>query len=120
VTAFENATGVRVRVEFGNIPFSLQDDVSEFAIHMIQEGMANALSHGKATSIHLLFWLNDSELIINLYDNGIGSDHVEEGIGLSGMHERLVQLGGSLMVGNLPEGFQITARIPYPLREKAK
>jgi signal transduction histidine kinase len=115
VTAFQKATGVSVKVEYGNIPFILQEDVGEFVIHMVKEGMANALRHGQATAIRLLFWQDDFGLIVNLHDNGIGSDHIENGIGLSGMSERLAKLGGSLRVGNMSDGFQLTARIPHPL-----
>ena len=61
---------------------------------MIQEGMTNSLRHGKASQVRLMFWQTDSELIVNLYDNGKGSDTIREGIGFSGMRERIARLGG--------------------------
>jgi signal transduction histidine kinase len=112
VTAFEESTGVNVTVEYGNIPFSFGESVSEFIFHMLQEGMTNALCHGKATRIHILFWLQDAELIVNLHDNGGGSSAIHEGIGLAGMRERIGPLGGTLSVRGEPGGFQVTARIP--------
>jgi signal transduction histidine kinase len=113
VTAFQSSTGVTVATEYGNIPFSLRDDVNEFIFHMLQEGMANALRHGKATKIRVLFWLQEGELIVSLHDNGIGSVQTQEGIGLSGMRERIATLQGQLTAGNQPDGFQVVARIPY-------
>ena len=116
VTAFQSSTGVAVTVEYGNMPFSLGQELNDVIFHMLQEGMANALGHGKATGIRILFWLDDSELIVNIHDNGNGSAHIHEGIGLAGMHERTAALHGTLSAGNAPGGFLVTARIPYSVR----
>lgn len=118
-SAFQSATGVKVSVEYGNIPFTLSDGVSETVFSMLQEGMANALRHGKATAIHVMFWQSDSELIVNLSDNGTGSDIIKEGIGHSGMRERIARLGGQFIADNIPNGFQITARIPHSPKGRA-
>lgn len=115
---FERATGVGVSVEYANLPSTLDEKSADFIFHMLQEGMANALRHGKATGIKITFWLSNSELIINLHDNGAGSLRIEEGIGISGMRERINELGGRVEVGNVFDGFQITARFPYPQQLK--
>jgi signal transduction histidine kinase len=116
--AFEKATGVGVSVEYANLPSTLDEKSADFIIRMLQEGMANALRHGKATGIKIIFWLSNSELIVNLHDNGAGSMKIEEGIGLSGMRERIKELGGRVEVGNVFDGFQINARFPYPQQQK--
>jgi signal transduction histidine kinase len=115
--AFESATGVSVTVEYGNIPTSMDATVAACVFPLLQEGMANALRHGKATRIQVLFWRTESELIVNLHDNGTGSVHIEEGIGLQGMRERVAALGGSFAASGREDGFQITARIPYSARQ---
>ncbi len=112
--AFQAATGVQVNVEYGNLSGSLGGEAAEFVLHMLQEGMANAFRHGKATEIRVSFWQDDRRLIVNLTDNGSGSAGIEEGIGLSGMKERAEALRGEFQAGNIPNGFQITARIPVP------
>jgi signal transduction histidine kinase len=111
-TAFANATGVQVCVEYGNVQESLEAGLYTCVFHMIQEGMANALRHGRATKIDVHLWQTDSELLLYLRDNGAGCGAIEEGMGLSGMRERIQSLGGSFTAGNAHEGFQISARLP--------
>jgi signal transduction histidine kinase len=110
--AFESATGVRVGVEYGNLPGKLGEEQRDFIFHLLQEGMANAFRHGQATRIRVTFWQDERQLIVNLSDNGSGSAVMEEGIGLSGMKERANKLGAEFSACNILEGFQITARIP--------
>lgn len=113
---FQSATGCKVSVDYGNIPFSLNSEVSQFVFSMIQEGMTNSLRHGKASQVRLMFWQTDSELIVNLHDNGKGSDAIREGIGFSGMRERIARLGGRFSAGNGLDGFTLTAHVPYPAK----
>lgn len=115
VTAFANATGVRVSVEYGNLPDALDDSLDNCICHMLQEGMANAFRHGRATEIRVHLGQDDSDVLLYIRDNGTGGggDHIEEGIGLSGMRERVESLGGVFRAGKNIDGFQISARIPH-------
>jgi signal transduction histidine kinase len=114
-TGFEKATGVKVTVEYGNIPSQLSEPYRSLIFQFIQEGLANSFRHGKATQITIYLWKTDSEIIITLEDNGTGSQEIIEGIGLSGMKERVEQLDGIFKSSNVKMGFQIKARIPFPM-----
>lgn len=79
----------------------------------MQEAFTNAVRHGRATRIDILFWEFPDYLSMTVCDNGIGSKEIVKGIGLAGMEERLVKLNGSLQATSPDEGgFRLTVRIP--------
>lgn len=112
VKAFEKATNVQVTVEYGEVPWSLGEEADLAVYRMIQEGLTNAFKHGKATRIRLLFWKDNGTIGISIDDNGRGCKELQEGIGISGMRERIEQLGGHLQVHRQADGFTLQARIP--------
>jgi signal transduction histidine kinase len=113
VRSFESATEVKVKTEYTNVPMSLGDSIDSFIYRFIQEGMANALRHGKASVIHIIFGLHNDTLMIKVRDNGEGSKSIEDGIGFSGMKERVKKLDGVFTAANVIDGFEIKAEIPY-------
>jgi len=112
IRAFRHATGIEIKVEYGNLPFSAGDQVNTLIFRMIQEGMTNAFRHGMATVITIIFWVDESLLRLSIHDNGSGSSDIVEGIGLVGMRERLEQIGGRLFMRNVVDGFELSAEIP--------
>lgn len=120
VRAFRTATGAEVDLDFGNFDWSVfgyaenGNDAAFAASHFVKEGMLNAFSHGKATAIRVSFRSTEEGLVVAVKDNGGGAKEVEEGIGISGMRERIERLGGSLEYGSSNGGFFIVMRLPLP------
>jgi signal transduction histidine kinase len=112
VNAFEGATGVKVYIEYGNLPRSVGAEVDRFLYRFIQEGMTNAFRHGRATEIRLLFWLQNGMLSVTVYDNGVGASSFKDGIGFRGMKERIYELDGTFEARSVRSGFEIIARVP--------
>jgi signal transduction histidine kinase len=115
VTAFESATGLKVRCEYGNFADTFDETLNSVVYRIIQEGMTNAFRHGKATQVDVFLWVDETNIIVTVRDNGQGAalEGFAEGIGLSGMRERVENVGGSFEAGNVVYGFQISARIPH-------
>ena len=109
---FARATGIRVEVEYGNMPMSCGEECDGVIYHFIQEGLTNAFRHGQATAIRVALWIEKRHYRISVRDNGTGAENLSEGIGLLGMRERLGKLGGTLMVRNVIDGFEIIASVP--------
>ena len=109
---FQNATGVEVQVEFGNLSWFFPKSLETVMYRIVQEGMTNAFRHGKATKIRIYFHAADEFLNITIIDNGVGSTQIMEGIGIAGMKERLGEFHGDLSLHNGIDGFEIKARIP--------
>ena len=120
IDVFRTATGVKVEIDFGNMPVSLPSKIEGTAYNLIQEALTNSFRHGKATLVEIGFWVDEERtLIIYIRDNGGGASDITEGIGISGMRERLVQVNGSLRLDPSPAGFHITARIPLVASSEA-
>jgi len=109
---FQRATKVAVKVNFGNAPDSLGTVIDDAVYRMVQECLTNALRHGNATQITVNFWRAATELRLSVADNGLGSKEIVPGIGLSGMAERIAQIGGTVKAENTPFGFQVRCDVP--------
>jgi signal transduction histidine kinase len=112
VRAFKAATGAEVDLDYGNFDWSLGGDSALAASHFVQEGMLNAVSHGKATRIRVSFRETEGTLVVSVKDNGEGAKAVQEGIGIAGMRERIERLGGSLDYDSSSLGFSIQMNLP--------
>ena len=67
----------------------------------LQEGISNALRHGKANQLILTNEKIDSSLVIELIDNGVNSQVNKSndfGSGLKGMEERLADFNGTVQL----------------------
>jgi signal transduction histidine kinase len=113
VDAFEGATGTKVAVEYGNIPWSMGDAVDGAIYRLLQEGLTNSFKHGRASRITVTFWKTERDVLVNIRDNGQGSKEIIEGIGISGMRERVEALGGEIRARNAADGFELSATIPF-------
>ena len=91
-------------------------DVELALFRVGQESVNNAVKHAKATSVDVLLSKDIDSVVLKVRDNGIGfslSSRENNGLGLSQMRERVVQLNGSLDVVSTPgHGTTVTARIP--------
>lgn len=113
---FQSATGVEVRVKPGNAPWNFGEAVDLVIFRVVQEGLTNALSHGKADEIDVILRHEDNWLNVFVRDDGQGVEdieHLKKGIGLSGMQERLNEIGGHMEMMSDSAGFAVSAWIPF-------
>ncbi|MEI8094611.1 MAG: sensor histidine kinase [Spirochaetales bacterium] len=116
---FEQATSVQVRLSGDQLPEELPDGLEPVLYRIVQEGLTNAFLHGKATKVTARLALErrpgtDSSLSVAISDNGQGADSVVEGIGLTGMRERLSGFGATLVYRAEAHGFTVSVQIPLP------
>jgi len=115
VENFRETTGADIRYEqeAGKLLLAQDEEVTVYRI--VQEGMTNAIRHGKATQINLIIDRKDRNLRVRIFDNGIGMQGKKTGFGLNYMEERVELLKGSLRYGNREDGsrgFFLEAEIP--------
>ena len=79
----------------------LDQDEEDTLYRVVQEGLTNAVRHGKADRIEIRITRAGDAVSVSVRDNGIGCGKPEEGFGLRHMRERLEMLGGTLTYGNL-------------------
>ncbi len=113
VSIFRKITGLEVTLSLGNLPNALSQELSLALYRTVQEALTNAVRHGKASRVRVIFQVDGEELRLTITDNGRGAFEVVKGIGLAGMEERLGALGGSVSVGRAPEGgFSVAVQVP--------
>jgi len=115
VKAFEKASQIKVELELGDAPLNFGAEANLVVFRLVQEGMTNALRHGRATLISVSLAKVRDGLSIIIKDNGCGSGNTVPtlGYGLLGMEERLARLGGTLEVSSLAgAGFKLAAWLP--------
>ena len=114
IQTFTKATRIKVELNLGDAPLILGEEADWAAYRLVQEGMTNALRHGKATLIEISFYQERNGVRINIRDNGKGMENSSQGgFGLLGMRERIEKLGGELSANNQAgKGFVLSAWIP--------
>jgi signal transduction histidine kinase len=112
VSHFEIATGTKIFVNYCNLEDIKDPGIRDILYAIIQEGMINALRHGNATAIQILFWMGPGTVTLILRDNGTGSDVINEGVGISGIKERVASVDGSIAFCSSEEGFEINVTVP--------
>jgi signal transduction histidine kinase len=113
VDVFRVATGIDASVDFANFPNEVDHELESAFYSFIQEALTNAFRHGAATSIGVQLMRTDCSLIAMVSDNGRGAETVVEGIGITGMRERIGALGGAVRIPPMRTGFRIAAEVPY-------
>ncbi len=71
-------------------------EVNTALYHILQEGMTNAVRHGKATNIWINLNYEDGLIRFSIEDNGTGADIINEGFGIKGIKERVKALNGKV------------------------
>lgn len=110
---------VRIEHQVTGLPLSLGEAVDVTLYRSIQEGLTNALRHGKPSIITIDVSIEargEAGLVhLRIEDNGTGiPDATPKGYGLSGMSERAKTLGGSLTIGPAdPAGTCLSITIPF-------
>ncbi len=92
---FSKLTGIDVKLTFTKSKWNLDEKSSLVLYRAVQEFLSNSAKHGKATKINIYIHYDD-ELIVTLKDNGIGTDEIKPGMGLTSLAERIKEIGGSL------------------------
>lgn len=113
---FQEATGVDTECHPGNLSRTLPERVFEALFRTVQVGFINALRHGRASRIRLLFWVRADGLTMTIRNNietsDFDMDRLTEGIGLKGVRERIVDLEGDLQMTRSSGEFTLTVFIP--------
>jgi two-component system sensor histidine kinase UhpB len=90
---------------------------------LVSEAVANAAKHAYARSVHVAASVDDSEVRIDVADDGKGfpfrgrygvPELTKMKQGPATLKERVTSLGGSLIVDSTDQGSRIEIRLPLP------
>jgi signal transduction histidine kinase len=107
------AAGIHAKMEVEGTPASLSPQADFTLYRVSQEGLTNVRKHSNATQaeLHLAYLEHTVRLVV--CDNGVGTQELSGGFGLTGLQERVQLVGGSLKVETAPgQGFRLEVEIP--------
>ena len=122
VKNFQKRTGIscKVVVQRGTPPFDSARSTAIFRV--VQEALTNVMRHAAASKVKVSMVRNGDTLIVDVRDNGIG---IMEGkifdpksLGLIGIRERVLLLGGEALISGKP-GEGTLVRVILPIEKGA-
>ena len=111
-------SGLRVRHRLAPDLPALSPEQDLVVYRIAQESLTNVVRHAQAESAELALERCDGGVVLRLRDDGRGitdADVSGSGVGLAGMRERALLIGGRLAVGRSPSG-GTEVRLDVPLR----
>lgn len=110
------ATGVDIEMDVTGLPQRIGGKMKTYVYRIVQEALQNALTHSNATHIGISFRSDNSELIIQVNDNGKGFPEFRlqnPGLGVYRLQERIEVLGGTLLIeSEAGKGTRVNIRLP--------
>ena len=119
----EMAARSNLDIDFRIVGFDkrLNPDIETVLYRFSQEALTNTLKHSGAETFRLSIIKSYPKIIFNVEDDGVGFDgqiggNDKRSLGLIGMRERAVQLGGTFSLLGRP-GIGVRIRIEIPFEE---
>jgi len=112
-TDFSQQTKVEVIYE-GEIVPNPPEEVAISFYRFLQEALTNAVKHSQPNRIIVQAQIDKNWIQMSVQDNGQGrgASPSDQGIGLLGLKERFLLLGGNIETKSVSEGFLLVARAP--------
>ncbi len=116
--------GAVIDFRHNGAPEDLSNDVALALFRVMQEALTNAMTHSAARRVSVSLDGIDDEIRLDVSDDGVGFDPDAAmkgpGLGLIGMRERLMAVGGECEISSRPGGgTRILARVPTRRRDRA-
>ncbi|HSB73069.1 MAG TPA: sensor histidine kinase [Candidatus Methylomirabilis sp.] len=115
--AFQERTGIQCGFIFKEEEVALDPEMATTLFRICQEALSNVERHAGATQVIIREERQADALLLSVEDNGKGITDREiahrKSLGLMGMRERAILLGGELTILGRPgEGTTVTVRMP--------
>jgi signal transduction histidine kinase len=108
-------SGLKVKMIADEITEDLPDAYRTCLYRVVQEALNNCAKHSQATQVRVVVHRDQDGLAVTVQDDGSGFEPGQEkGMGLLGMEERVVRLGGQFSVESKPNSGTVL-RIYFPL-----
>jgi PAS domain S-box-containing protein len=118
VEGFSERSGIPVEVEIApNFP-RLAEQLEMTIFRVLQESLSNVRRHARSETARIRLALVEGCVQLEIRDRGRGIRQAEAeglGVGIAGMRERLLQMGGSLSIVPNEPGTAVIARFPQIL-----
>jgi signal transduction histidine kinase len=115
---FQKRTGIRCRIKLPPENTAVGDEQSLATFRIFQEILTNVARHSRATRLEIDLRTEGDRLVLAVADNGVGFDAVQangrRSLGLLGMRERALRLGGEVTFSGAPgKGTRVMLALPH-------
>ncbi len=115
--------GLKVDFQATGLDQRLSEDLETALFRICQEAMTNAVKHARAHRLAVTMTREPGQIVAVIQDDGhgfhpvqvVGKDDKDRGLGLFGMQERAVLVGGAVQIDSAP-GRGTTVRVTVPDR----
>jgi two-component system sensor histidine kinase DesK len=90
----------------------LDDGTEELLCWIIREGATNVVRHARAQRCSIAVADQEEFVTVEIVDDGSARSPIQEGAGLAGLRERVIDAGGTMVAESTPTGFRLGARLP--------
>ncbi len=116
---FQARTGIRCVLETNPGCNQVPQPAATALFRIFQETLTNVARHASATHVHVVLREEAGRVLLKVADDGIGisdaAQHDPNALGLLGMRERALHLGGDVTIHGVPErGTTVIVTIPHP------
>ena len=114
--------GLLVQVLDRDFDDDLPEEHKTCIYRIVQEALNNCTAHAHASCVRVRLEEDNEYCALSIEDDGVGFDPVRKrGLGLLGMHERVIRLGGTLVLDSAPgKGTRICVKIPLARSRQAE
>ena len=119
---FTAQTNIRVIFKHTGLNQRVSLEAETAIYRIVQEALTNVARHAKVSEVTVRIWLDEKMLGVQVEDHGIGFNpeallNTGTSVGLAGMRERAVLLGGQFTIETSPgAGTRLTAELPIHLK----
>jgi signal transduction histidine kinase len=107
-------TGIDIQLLVQGRETTLRSTQVDVVFRVFQESLTNAIRHGGASRVGLVLRYHFSGCELYAVDNGRGCPSIKKGFGLSGMEQRLAEIGGEArFASDGISGFIVRGFFPY-------
>jgi signal transduction histidine kinase len=120
---FQARTGTKVKITLPEVDLAIDRERATALFRILQEALTNVAKHANATQVSIRLAEEAGILTLEIHDNGQGITAEQlsaiNSLGILGMRERSLLLGGELTVSGVPAfGTTVTVRIPAAYRKQ--
>ncbi len=118
VDGFRQRTGLQVQVEIAAEVDRYPDGVEAAIFRVVQESLANVLRHSTSANVSIRLAQRGEHLELSVADTCLFAADIaaraplREGVGLSGMRERIEAIGGHFTFVRHPSGTTVSVALP--------
>ena len=118
VTEFTHQTAIPCKFHCNLNSVSVDKTVAILLFRITQEALTNVRKHSQASAVEIHLYGSDSELQLEIIDNGCGipehQRYSSQSFGLQSMRERSAEFGGRLLIAtSAGKGTLLSVRVPY-------